>query len=64
MYKVKEDLISEQEFEAAIKVVRESDLKVRHTPLILVSRDTEKGTGYVYGTRLLIAEIKIFMKHY
>ena len=44
MYKIKEDLISEQEFETAIKVVRESDLKVRKTPFILVSRAAEESS--------------------
>ena len=38
MYKIKEDLISEEEFEFAIKVVRESHLKVRKTPFIQVSK--------------------------
>ena len=40
MYKITEELISEQEFENSIKIVRESDLNVRKTPLIKVSRDT------------------------
>ena len=39
MYQVKEELISEKEFEAAIEVVRSSELKVRKTPFIKVSRD-------------------------
>ena len=39
MYQVKEELISEKEFEAAIVVVRNSNLKVRKTPLIKVSND-------------------------
>ena len=39
MYQVKTDIISEKEFETAIQVVRESDLKVRKTPFIKVSKD-------------------------
>ena len=40
MYKVTEELISEEVFENSIKIVQESDLNVRKTPLIKVSRDT------------------------
>ena len=45
MYQIKEELISEQEFETAIKVVRQSDLKVRKTPFIQVSTDSEESSG-------------------
>ena len=39
MYQVRTDTISEKEFEISIQVVRESDLKVRKTPFIKVSKD-------------------------
>ena len=39
MYQVKSDTISEKEFETAIQVVRESDLKVRKTPFIQVTNN-------------------------
>ena len=37
MYQIREELISEKEFEVAIQVVRNSELNVRKTPLIQVS---------------------------
>ena len=42
MYHVKSETISEKEFETAIQVVRESDLRVRKTPFIHVSNDNTK----------------------
>ena len=39
MYQIKNDTITEKEFEIAIKVVRESDLRVRKTPFIKVSKN-------------------------
>ena len=46
MYQVKIDTISEKEFETAIQVVRESDLKVRKTPFIKVSKDRNENKRY------------------
>ena len=44
MYQIKEEIITEKEFEAAIQVVRNSELNVRKTPFIQVSGQRNAGS--------------------